>query len=626
MIHRNYTLFCCLLFSESVFSDYELELDITTINYWNTITITRPVKPSYLSSYIDAVHDTTVNRVSGDLGISIPNTSNAWSSVHKHGYSKRPAFNVDGSLIQLEKGGRYFLDGSAYNVLYKRSAPAPNARWHPTKPNAQYYIDDDGEIGEWDVQTDTITSLFTLSGYSEYDISGKGNWSDNGQYVAVEAKRDSDGKTVYFKVDMHAQSKSVDIVQSSNSANDNYIVSSTYWTISPLGTYLFMIGDFGDGGGDRIKVWNADSGVLVDHESLYGMPSHCDLAIDENGDEVAVGVAKSDSGAISKWTTIKRRLSDGQLTTLLDKSGAHYSTRNLKRPGWVYMSVQSEASMYTGDSNPYTGEVVAIKLDGSRHERLAIMHGGDRDIYDQEHHASPSWDGTKIIFASDWGVDTADVDWQAQAYVVDASTFVKPTVRYDFASSNCADFTDTQGNADDGEFIGAVTCNTSGVYLNNNDYGIVYRNHIEAFMPGNDFSVSIWVRLASTPATGERQLLNYASSYILKYTDPDLKFVIDTADNGGSYGSLVADDVLQEGVYHHIVASYDGQTMKLYVDNVLEVETMHAGKIDNPNKDLLIGGTTTIGTSHKGHLDDIRLFDVALTPQAIEKLYNSGRQ
>ena len=181
--------------------------------------------------------------------------------------------------------------------------------------------------------------------------------------------------------------------------------------MSPYGNYIII-----NHNNDRLTVLNANDGTLVWAETEYGLPSHFDVQVDQNGDEVVVGVAKS---APHNGLVIKRKLSDGT-TTALTKSGyaSHTSGRNLKRPGWVFVTYQN---LQTNDKYlPYIGELVAVRLDGTRVERICNLRVDKRklpsdDQYYFEAHGCPSPDGLRAVFASDWNA----ASYPVQAYVVD---------------------------------------------------------------------------------------------------------------------------------------------------------------------------------------------------------------
>jgi hypothetical protein len=114
------------------------------------------------------------------------------------------------------------------------------------------------------------------------------------------------------------------------------------------------------------------------------------------------------------------RLRDGQITPLSDPENEaylfHVSARNFDRPGWVYVTY------YPGAGKRFGDEIVAVKLDGSKVERLGHTHSDARGLYRGEPHAVPSRDGRRLVFASNWA--TGDGSPSAQkndikAYIID---------------------------------------------------------------------------------------------------------------------------------------------------------------------------------------------------------------
>jgi hypothetical protein len=130
-------------------------------------------------------------------------------------------------------------------------------------------------------------------------------------------------------------------------------------SLSPLGTYLVL-----NDNKDHLKVLKTADGHMLWKEDRYGLPSHFDVQIDQNGDEVLAGVGKT---APYAGKLIKRRLSDGRITVLVDKGYAsHTSSRNIRRLGWVYVTYANTNPKYP----PYLNEIDAVKLDSSKMERI----------------------------------------------------------------------------------------------------------------------------------------------------------------------------------------------------------------------------------------------------------------
>lgn len=362
--------------------------------------------PGYLESYIDPVFGSKVTRITGQPGDPIPGVAEKrWPEVARHGYSKRPAWNADGSLLALEYCDWLILDGSNYRPLFIPERPG-ECRWHPLEPNLMIFANNDS-IGTFDLRAGVAEVIGRFPGYSGLKIGpGEGNLSADGNRIAVAGMRE--GRLVGFAFDMKRALKfpDIDFCRAGLTVKSDGVPDYMDWiSISAGGAFVVVNGnmdapvDNGRNGADRTLVFDLNGRQVTEMWMEYGRPSHYDMTVDEAGDEVAVGVSKSppDQGRV-----IKRRLRDGKVTILTSGGYAsHTSTRNTKRPGWAYVSYQAR-----GDRMPYRDEIVAVKLDGSLTvERLAHLHTNKTD-YVTEAHGVPSPDGRKALWATNWGSPT----------------------------------------------------------------------------------------------------------------------------------------------------------------------------------------------------------------------------
>lgn len=382
--------------------DYNLD---TSLNlYWPAPSIS---KPNYLSPIQEPTFGTSITRITGDVGSPIQNIEGQnWRNLARHGYSTRQPWNSDESVIFLEahrnfNGGSslsLFLDGQTYEVIKEAQLPSGNEhRWHHNNPEL-FLIIRDNEIVSWNINTEEENTLLAFDGYSNVGMGYTGNFSDDGMRVAVSATRNNDNAEVVFYMDLSTQIKGVDI----EIADINTI---DYVSISSLGNYIVVVGSYASGG-DRTKIISID-GNEIGFWDQYGMPSHYDLATDFNGDEVAVGVSKSNP---HEGKLIKRRLSDGVITELtIGGWPPHSSARALGRPGWVFVWT-SESLSY----GPYLTEILAVKLDGSRVERISHSRNEFGNYWNQAQ-PCPSPSGSRVMFASDWGANSVPI----QTYVAD---------------------------------------------------------------------------------------------------------------------------------------------------------------------------------------------------------------
>ncbi len=366
-------------------------------------------KPGYLQTVIDPVFNTRITRIVGNPGEPIPNIAGeVWADdTLRHGYSKRQPWNADQSMIYLDRHDpELWLDGMTYQPLFTRKdKPGTSLRWSTVEPRIMFYLGRSGNehLGRWDVVDNVAEELIDLRAYQDISFGeGEGNFTWDSSKVAISATRRNDGKKVVFTVDVVQKIKGADIDVSA-------LVELKNCTISPLGNFIVIGADLDGSGSDRLQVRSAASGEVLWEEHEYGLPSHFDTQVDEQGDEVIVGVGKSDP---YKGMVIKRRLLDGKITVLIDKGYAsHTSGRCIKRKNWVYVTYQIRDNTSWW---PFRNEIVAVKLDGSRIERLGNLHAIVFD-YLAEPHGCPSPDGTRVMFASDW----ENGDFPVQAYVID---------------------------------------------------------------------------------------------------------------------------------------------------------------------------------------------------------------
>ena len=355
--------------------------------------------PQYLVPFTDSKFGSKVVKVTNPNN-AVPGLNLTWEKVAIHHYSIDQAGNSDQTLLALDRGTkpRVFLDGKTYKPLMALNKPG-ESRWHRTQPDLMVFLGKKG-VGYWNVRKNTIQVLNSLSGYTDTSFANKGNLSDDGTMLAATATR-SDGKKVAFAYNLSTGRKYPDIDMSAW-----YEVGWT--TISPKGTYVVSYSRKTSSSDNQRLIFTLD-GKLVQDWTEYERPGHGDFMVDSSGYELAVGRSKYDS-----YKMITRRLVDGTVTFIGNPCKAsHTSARNLTNPGWVFASFTEGTP--TSSQMPYSNEITAVATDGSQRVRRLAQHNSVDNGYDTEPHGSPSPDGKRAIFASNWGVK----DGPIAAYVAE---------------------------------------------------------------------------------------------------------------------------------------------------------------------------------------------------------------
>ncbi|MBE0537231.1 MAG: LamG domain-containing protein [Phycisphaerae bacterium] len=85
---------------------------------------------------------------------------------------------------------------------------------------------------------------------------------------------------------------------------------------------------------------------------------------------------------------------------------------------------------------------------------------------------------------------------------------------------------------------------------------------------------------------------------------------------------------VNDGQWHHVAGTYDGKTIKVYVDGILDVSGVGGGPVALETVPIMIGGNAdTAGDGYrtwKGAIDDVRVYTYALSDAEIAALASEG--
>jgi len=101
-----------------------------------------------------------------------------------------------------------------------------------------------------------------------------------------------------------------------------------------------------------------------------------------------------------------------------------------------------------------------------------------------------------------------------------------------------------------------------------------------------------------------------------------MSFITYTTENGHKWGEFTEDAKIWR---HHYVAIYDWTTMKLFIDNVQDATTytQNWNIRTNSNTNLVIWAEYNKTNNQDGKIDDVRIYNYALTTWQINQLYNT---
>lgn len=148
---------------------------------------------------------------------------------------------------------------------------------------------------------------------------------------------------------------------------------------------------------------------------------------------------------------------------------------------------------------------------------------------------------------------------------------------------------------------------------------------------GNPFRLNItdaitlaaWVKVDSGSYDAFRPFVGKGDhGYMLRHWRDSINFFI---SDGTWYMVSASVGTSFRNSWHHVAGTYDGQVLRVYVDGQLRNTVSHAGKIASTSYNVNIGRNSEVRTRlHDGLLDDVRIYDRALTDAEIRAVWSQS--
>jgi hypothetical protein len=191
---------------------------------------------------------------------------------------------------------------------------------------------------------------------------------------------------------------------------------------------------------------------------------------------------------------------------------------------------------------------------------------------------------------------------------------------------------DLSDHGNDGIAINGAAPNSSGKYNGAysfdgiNDFINVSKN---ASLSPAKVTVSAWIN-ANTWNTGFiNQIVGnegntILSNFILRQQSGTLTMYCWV---GGAWYNAAWAGTPSTGVWHHVVGTYDGETIRLYVDSIEKANnTSPSGDLGICDRELTIGNWWGGGRAFNGSIDEVRIYNRSLSADEVKQIYYSNLQ
>lgn len=146
-------------------------------------------------------------------------------------------------------------------------------------------------------------------------------------------------------------------------------------------------------------------------------------------------------------------------------------------------------------------------------------------------------------------------------------------------------------------------------------------NNSSYISPPREISFGHWMKTSTTNIVSiNKQNVNAVSDSYQLYinTSGILRTTVDGVTATGT-------KVVTDGNWHHVMTTYDGSTIRLYLDGRLEASTNYStSAITYSSINLFIGKNNSGSFNFNGLLDDVRIYGYALSPKQIQLIMNEN--
>ena len=192
---------------------------------------------------------------------------------------------------------------------------------------------------------------------------------------------------------------------------------------------------------------------------------------------------------------------------------------------------------------------------------------------------------------------------------------------YAFDEGSGSTVTDASGNGNNGTITNA-TWASAGKYGKalqfNGTNALVTIPDSAGLHLSSGMTLEAWVNPSTVNANWRDVIYKGNDNFYLEATSssaghPDAGMIA-----GGSYADAFGTSALPANTWSFLTETYDGTTLRLYVNGTQVASTAHTGAIASSTNPLQIGGDSLYGQYFAGLIDDVRVYNTALTTTQIQ--------
>ena len=192
---------------------------------------------------------------------------------------------------------------------------------------------------------------------------------------------------------------------------------------------------------------------------------------------------------------------------------------------------------------------------------------------------------------------------------------------YSFDEGSGSTVADASGNGNVGSLVGAAW-SFSGKYggalsFNGSNARVDVANS-SSLQLNSGMTLEAWVRPAVSSSSWRDVIYKSNDNYYLEASSDSGGAPAAGGLIGGSYGNVFGTTILPTNTWTHLAVTYDGGTLRLYVNGTLSGSQAKTGSITTSTNALQIGGDSLYGQYFNGLIDEIRIYNSPLPATSIQ--------
>jgi glucose/arabinose dehydrogenase/PKD repeat protein len=241
--------------------------------------------------------------------------------------------------------------------------------------------------------------------------------------------------------------------------------------------------------------------------------------------------------------------------------------------------------------------------------------------------------GSSYVFSSwsDGGaqIHTIVVPSTNQSYLATFSASAGPTpvAAYSFNEGAGSSVADASGNGNGGS-IGSASWTTQGKFGNalsfNASTAKVTIGDSPSLRLTGAMTLEAWVNPATVSSAWRDIMVKGDDDYYLMATSTPSSVPVGAGIFGGVKARAFGTSPLALSTWTYLATTYDGASIKLYVNGVLVATTVKTGTIQSSTNPLQLGGDSIYGQYFSGLIDEVRVYGSALTQAQVQTDMNTA--